>query len=68
MAKVEIRRRGGTTLFKELNRIPVAGDYVEASPLGRVLAVVLTPDENVDAIAFVERDQDGWPDEIRNLR
>jgi hypothetical protein len=67
MAKVQIRPKGANTLTASLDRVPVAGDYLFVGYLGRVLAVVLTPNSVVDAVVYLVKDPDGTPDEIANF-
>ena len=64
MATVEFRVKNGSKFDAVVERVPVAGDYLYHGVLGRVLAVVLTPASNRDAVAFVIRDPDGKPDEL----
>jgi hypothetical protein len=65
MALVEIRRSDGTTATAELARIPVRSDYLFADGrLGRVEAVVLTPESLRSAVAFVQIDPEGMPEEM----
>ena len=62
MALVEIRRSDGTSETVELGRIPVRSDYLFAGgKLGRVEAVVLTPESARAAVAFVQLDPEGMP-------
>ena len=62
MALVEIRRSDGTKGMADLERIPVRSDYLFAGgKLGRVEAVVLTPESARDAVAFVRLDPEGMP-------
>ena len=62
MALVEIRRSDGTSGIVELERIPVRSDYLFAGgKLGRVEAVVLTPESARSAVAFVQIDPEGMP-------
>lgn len=65
MALVEIRRSDGTSGMVELDRVPVRSDYLFAGrKLGRVEAVVLTPETPRDAVAFVRLDPEDMPDEM----
>lgn len=65
MAMVEIWPQGAAKFDLEVERVPVEGDYVHAGALGRVVAVVLTPNSPTAAAVFVKKDQDGWPDEVK---
>ena len=65
MALVEIRRSDGTSALVELARVPVRSDYLFAGDkLGRVEAVVLTPESERSAVAFVQLDPEEMPDEM----
>ena len=65
MALVEIRRSDGTSALVELARVPVRSDYLFAGgKVGRVEAVVLTPDSARAAVAFVQLDPEEMPDEM----
>ena len=65
MALVEIRRSDGTAATFELARVPVRSDYLFADgKLGRVEAVVLTPESARAAVAFVQLDPAGMPDDM----
>jgi hypothetical protein len=65
MALVEIRRSDGTSETAELARVPVRSDYLFAGgKLGRVEAVVLTPESARAAVAFVQLDPEGMPQDI----
>ncbi|HMJ92784.1 MAG TPA: hypothetical protein VK472_01660 [Allosphingosinicella sp.] len=65
MALVEIRRSDGTSETAVLERVPVRSDYLFAGgKLGRVEAVVLTPGSARAAVAFVQLDPEGMPDDI----
>ena len=66
MAMVEIWPQGAGKFALEVERVPVEGDYIQAGVLGRVVAVVLTPGSSKAAAVFVKKDQDGWPDEVKN--
>lgn len=63
MPRVEIRPKGGDRFTADLDRVPVAGDYVFAQgQLGHVPAVVLR--EGAPAVVYLRKDPDGIPDEI----
>ena len=65
MALVEIRRSDGTSAVLELARIPVRSDYLFAGgKLGRVEAVVLTPESQRSAVAFVQLDPEGMSEDM----
>lgn len=65
MALVEIRRSDGTVSTAELARVPVRSDYLFAGgKLGRVEAVVLTPEPARAAVAFVQLDPEDMPDDM----
>jgi hypothetical protein len=65
MALVEIRRSDGTSAVLELARIPVRSDYLFADgKLGRVEAVVLTPESQRSAVVFVQIDPEGMPEDM----
>ena len=65
MALVEIRRSDGTIELLEIARIPVRSDYLFAGgKVGRVEAVVLTPESARAAVAFVQLDPESMPEDM----
>jgi hypothetical protein len=63
MPQVEIRPKGGPRFAANLDRVPVAGDYIFAQgQLGHVPAVVLR--EGQPPVVYLRKDPDGLPDEI----
>ena len=63
MPQVEIRPKGGQTFSADLDRVPVAGDYIFAQGLlGRVSAVILRV--GGAPVVYLRKDPDGIPDEL----